>query len=297
MTSTDVIKNSNNSVIGGKDHDDTYEFCIPPHENIYAGLKVYDADINNAESVGDDKSAICKNMQIHVVDNKHNIHGLIEKEKVTNMCAEHVVTPKVIRESTKLNLHKKGINVSHLNVQSLLSSIDELRLWLKDNPYHVFTLTETWLDNTVHSSAIEIPGYVFERIDRNRDGGGVGMYIKDDIQYKRRFDLEYANIDAIWLETKQVHRKPIIISSLYCRSQQDVPEYLNSLSEIMSDVTNENKEIFLMGNLNCDFLKENPATNHMAVFMDMFNLNQLVTKVTKQQQSKYQLVKHCLMSS
>ena len=39
--------------------------------------------------VGNDKSEICKNMQIHVVDNKHNIHGLIEKEKVTNICAEH----------------------------------------------------------------------------------------------------------------------------------------------------------------------------------------------------------------
>ena len=154
-------------------------------------------------------------------------------------------------------------------------------MWLKDNPYHVFTLSETWLDNTVHSSETEIPGYVFERIDRNRDGGGVGMYIKDDIQYKRRFDLENANIEAIWLEIKQVHRKPIIISSLYCRSQQDVPEYLNSLSEIMSDVTNENKEIFLMGDLNCDFLKKNPATNHMSVFMDMFNLNQLVTKATR----------------
>ena len=166
------------------------------------------------------------------MDNKHNIHGLIEKEKVTNMCAEHIVphsddkapdvTPKVIRKSTKSKLHKKGINVSHLNVQSLLSSIDELRLWLKGNPYHVFTLSETWLDNTVHSSEFEIPGYVFERIDRNRDGGGVGMYIKDDIQYKRRFDLENANTEAIWLEIKQVHRKPIIISSLYCRSQQDV---------------------------------------------------------------------------
>ena len=185
-----MIKKSNNSVIGGKDHDGTYEFCILPHENIYASLKVYDADTNNAESVGNNKSEICKNMQIHVVDNKHNIHCLIEKEKVTNKCAQHIiahsddkapdVTPKVNRESTKSNLHKKGINVSHLNVQSLLSSIDELRLWLKDNPYHVFTLPGTWLESTVHSSEIEIPGYAFERIDRNRDGGGVGMYIKDD---------------------------------------------------------------------------------------------------------------------
>ena len=49
----------------------------------------------------------------------------------------------------------------------------------------------------------------------------------------------------------------------------------------MTDVTNENKEIFLMGDLNCDFLKKNPVTSHMSVFMDMFNLNQLVTKATR----------------
>ena len=49
----------------------------------------------------------------------------------------------------------------------------------------------------------------------------------------------------------------------------------------MSDVTNENKELFLMGDLNCEFLKQNPATSHMSVFMDMFNLNQLITKVTR----------------
>ena len=79
----------------------------------------------------------------------------------------------------------------------------------------MFTLSETWFASTVHDSEIEIPGYVFERVDRNRDGGGVGMYIKNDIQYKRRFDLENANIEAIWLEIKQVHRKPLIISSLY----------------------------------------------------------------------------------
>ena len=171
MNGTDVIKKSNNSVIGGKDHDDTDEFCIPPHENVYASLKVYDTDTNNTECVGNDKSEICKNMQIHVVDNKQNIHGLIGKEKVTEVCVEHIVshnddkapdvTPIVNRESTKSNLYKKGINVGHLNIQSLLSSVHELRLWLKANPYHVFTLSEAWLDNTVHSSEIEIPGYIY----------------------------------------------------------------------------------------------------------------------------------------
>ena len=104
-----------------------------------------------------------------------NVHGSVRKENATNVCVErfvsHVnhsddnvpVTPKVNKESNKLNLHEKGINVSHLNVQSLLSSIDKLRLWLKDNPYHVFTLSEIWLGST--DSEIQIPRYVFERFD------------------------------------------------------------------------------------------------------------------------------------
>ena len=49
----------------------------------------------------------------------------------------------------------------------------------------------------------------------------------------------------------------------------------------MDGVTNENKEIILLGDLNCDFLKENPATSHMSLFMNMFNLHQLVTKPTR----------------
>ena len=46
-------------------------------------------------------------------------------------------------------------------------------------------------------------------------------------------------------------------------------------------ISNENKEIFLMDDLNCDFLKKNSVTSHMSVFMVMFNLTQLVTKATR----------------
>ena len=77
------------------------------------------------------------------------------------------------------------------------------------------------------------------------------------------------------------NKKSIIIGSFYCRSQKDVPEFLNLLSETMDGVTNENKEIILLGDLNCDFSKENPATSHMSLFMNMFNLHQLVTKPTR----------------
>ena len=142
-------------------------------------------------------------------------------------------------------------------------------------------MSETWLDSTIHESELKIPGYVIERTDRNRHGGGVAIYIKDDINYIRRCDIENINdIRSVWIKIKQIRKKPIIIGSLYCRSQSEVPEYLDSLSEIMDDITIGNKEIILLGDLNCDFLK-NPVTSHMSSFMNMYNLDQLVTKPTR----------------
>ena len=184
--------------------------------------------------------------------------------------------------SCKTKYKVKGLSVSHMNVQSLIPCLDEIKIWLKENPYDVFTLSETWLDSTIHDSELKIPGYVIERTDRNRHGGGVAIYIKDDINYIRRCDIENINdIGSVWIEIKQIRKKPIVIGSLYCRSQSEVPEYLDSLSEIMDDVTIDNKEIILLGDLNCDFLKKNPVTSHMSSFMNMYNLDQLVTKPTR----------------
>ena len=179
----------------------------------------------------------------------------------------------------KINVNKKGIKVCHLNIQSLTSCFDEFKLWFKKNSFHVITLSETWLDGTIHDSEIDIPGYVFERKDRNRNGGGVAVYIKDDIQYSRRNDIENDNTESLWIEIQQVHKKSFVIGTLY-RPETGV-EYFDFLSEMMDSVSNENKEIFLLGDLNCDFLKKNHVTNHMSVFMNLFNLTQLVDKPTR----------------
>ena len=44
-------------------------------------------------------------------------------------------------------------------------------------------VTETWLNSTVLDS--EIPGYLTERKDRSTDGGGVGVYIRNDVAFNR----------------------------------------------------------------------------------------------------------------
>ena len=59
----------------------------------------------------------------------------------------------------------------------------------------------------------KIPGYTF--INKNRDvanHSGVAVYIKDDIQFIRRTDLEINELECIWLEINFPNRKNVLIS-------------------------------------------------------------------------------------
>ena len=47
--------------------------------------------------------------------------------------------------------------------------------------YHpdIICVVETWLDPTIDDFEISIQGYCVHRVDRNRHGGGVLVFIKD----------------------------------------------------------------------------------------------------------------------
>ena len=70
-------------------------------------------------------------------------------------------------------------------------------------------MCETFLDENTGDNILHMDGFNFERKDRpvlrddslsSKRGGGVVVYIADYIGYKRRTDLESADIESIWLE-------------------------------------------------------------------------------------------------
>ena len=59
-------------------------------------------------------------------------------------------------------------------------------------PIDITTMSKTWLKNNLHlTKYVTTPGYncLFHNLNAIR-GGGVGVYIKDHIKYKRRSDIE-----------------------------------------------------------------------------------------------------------
>jgi hypothetical protein len=54
------------------------------------------------------------------------------------------------------------------------------------------------------------------RQDRNRNGGGAAIYLRNVIPYTNRVDLIPVNAEAICLEIKKPKAKPVLISTWYC---------------------------------------------------------------------------------
>ena len=76
----------------------------------------------------------------------------------------------------------------------MVLTFNELLLTANPYPLDIVALSETWLrDQPQLLDCISIPGFVREF--RNRvciKGGGVGVYIKENINYKRLRDIENA---------------------------------------------------------------------------------------------------------
>lgn len=70
-----------------------------------------------------------------------------------------------------------GLGFIHLNVQSLISKMDMVRIWVQSTDADVIVLTETWLNKSVLDKDICINGCNVYRTDRQKRGGGVAIFI------------------------------------------------------------------------------------------------------------------------
>ena len=92
--------------------------------------------------------------------------------------------------STQFDCFKqKGLHMLHLNARSLLDKITELRDIATQTRAAIIGVSEIWLDGTVTNSEIELEGYNIIRRDRDRHGGGVCTFIRNDIAFSERTDL------------------------------------------------------------------------------------------------------------
>ena len=91
------------------------------------------------------------------------------------------------------------LSIFFFNARSLLPKLDELRGICADVHYDLVIVAESWLSADVLDSEIHIPGFCNVRNDRNRHGGGIVIYISDNINFTI-LQLPHPDLELILLE-------------------------------------------------------------------------------------------------
>ena len=108
--------------------------------------------------------------------------------------------------------------MASLNITSLLKHLDELRIVLDGQSIDILAINETRLDGSISDQDVKIVGYVVIRRDRTvngRFGGGVCFYIRSNINYVVREDLDNELLEILSIEILKPNSKPFVVTSWY----------------------------------------------------------------------------------
>ena len=195
--------------------------------------------------------------------------------------------------------NKRGLHLIHLNINSLLSKIDELRAIAKKSRAAVIGITESRLDESVTDGEINIDGYELIRSDRNRHRGGVACYIRNDISFNPRGNFS-SEVENIFLDMLLPKTKPILIGILYRPPKQS--KFLDKLSTAISETDNfDAQEVYILGDLNINLVNNQKHTpngiKRYKEFCSLNGLKQLLTLPTHITKTSTSLLDHVLTNS
>ena len=153
----------------------------------------------------------------------------------------------------------KDLSVLHMNIRSLPLHFDEL-LTLLGNigiDFQLIGLTEIKdsVDSPI-STNIDIPGYKFHHTPSQSAAGGVGIYVRSNLDANKRLDLcsSTCEFESVWIEIENAKSKNILCCCAYRHPSSDINSFLDHMQETLSKIANENKIAIIMGDFNINLL-------------------------------------------
>ena len=146
-------------------------------------------------------------------------------------------------------------------------------------------MNETKLNPEFPKELTIVAGYQQERLERTCNGGGVSIYIRDSIKYKRRLDIPTNDLELICIEVELPKSKSFHVLAWY-RPPSDPVGSFNKLEKVLSFLDKEGKEIILLGDTNCDLTPkqaEQPIDNNSKQIdlYELFSFKQLIDRPTR----------------
>ena len=203
----------------------------------------------------------------------------------------------------------KGLKVACHNVNRLINlrdaiTLDRLKLVLEVNnpPVDLYCICETFLTEHTQDNYVKVKGFDLVTKDRtHKQGGGLIMYVRRGLDFKRRKDLETNSIEVIWLELL-LSNKPILLCSIHRPPNDDshlIHDWLTHMEDMLTWAYSENKPLVLTGDFNIDLLKEdnsNTLRTEWESLYENFELVQIIKEPTRVTDRSKSLIDHIYCS-
>lgn len=173
----------------------------------------------------------------------------------------------------------------------MLKHLDEIRALLTKSPVDILAINESKIDDLIPNNEINILGYNLVRKDRNRYGGGVVLYIRDSIPFSERKDLVPDHLEMLCVEVSRPYNKSFLISTWYRPPNSD-NDIFDKYDSFLCKCDSENKELMVVGDLNCDVAKASPDlhTRRLQFLCSLYQCDQLINEPTRVTQTSATLI-------
>ena len=204
----------------------------------------------------------------------------------------------------KSHIYNNKMKILNINARSIIKNYNEFAVILQnfEISFDIITMEETWLDDSL-TPLVQMDGYslITKHKKRRKEGGGIGIYVRNDLKYIERSDLDcpegyedffsYKFIEIV----NEIPSKNIILGVLYRppggNTVQDFTEHLNML---LPKLNKENKNLVLMGDTNINILKcseHKPSADYLDTLLS-YGLIPKITVPTRVTHSSATLIDH-----
>ena len=166
-------------------------------------------------------------------------------------------------EFSSLQVNSDKFSLFHMNIASLSTHLDELKILLGQlgHDFSIIGITETKFQINNPPTNCDLSGYSFIHTPTEGEKGGALLYVPNHLQFIERSDLDTIAYKSRKLESKfieiiQPKDKNMIVGCIYRHPSMSIDEFNNHfLMPLLEKASSENKPIFLLGDFNIDLLK------------------------------------------
>ena len=190
--------------------------------------------------------------------------------------------------------------MAFLNIVSLPKNIDEIRYSMSNKHIDLIAFNKSRLDSSINYNMVHINNYDIIRKDRSRNGSGVCIYLRNSINYKIRHDLIPPELECVCIEIMKPHSEPFLVTTVY-RPPNAPSEFFDNLEKLIKAIDDENKEMYILGDLNYDMLKTdndlNAPTKKIKSLYELYQVSQLIDQATRITMTTTSLIDHIVTNT